>query len=135
MFVERCGVLPKRLVLCQCIIYPTNPHGIGDIVGSAIYNGPTQTYIVAKLPRNPNIFRAELYAFLFAMQHTQPLQSNVHIFIDSFSSMYLLTKHIHHLSSQHNHPDKLLIVRILFHIQQAIQTYLDLITHNHTSLV
>lgn len=86
-----------------------DPHGIRNLVGSSICNGPIDTYITTKLPGYPNILRALLYAILFVVQHRQHLQSNVHIFIDSLNSLHLLAYHLlRQPSSQHNHLDKLL---------------------------
>ena len=38
---------------------------------------------------------------------------DTHIFIDSLNSIYLIHNHIHHPTSQHHHPDKLLIATIV----------------------
>jgi hypothetical protein len=55
----------------------------------------------------------------FAVQHTQHLQSDVHIFTNSLNSLHFLANCLCQPSSQHNHIDKLLIAKINFHIQHT----------------
>jgi hypothetical protein len=63
----------------------------------------------------PNILHCELYAHLWAIQHTHHRPFTLHISIDELYNIYLLNDHIHHSSSQHNHLDKLLIITIIIH--------------------
>lgn len=70
---------------------------------------PTQTL----LPNNHATqisWQLKLCALFLAIQHTQTLTHDVHIFTDSLDSIYLLSNHLRDPSSRHNYPNKLLTV-------------------------
>ena len=75
-----------------------------------------QNKIAERLPGLQNILRAELNTILIAVHNTRQSTQDIHIFTDSLNSIYLIHNHIRHPSSQHNHPDKLLISAIVNHI-------------------
>ena len=46
----------------------------------------------------------------------KPQPQNTYVFTDNLNNTYLINNHIHHPSSQHNHPDKLLISTMVHQI-------------------
>ena len=109
----------------QCIytdgsfIPPTkNSEGqiVGDTAGFGEYNPNKNICIAEPLLRDQNILRAELNAILIAIQTIQTTQTNTHIYTDSLNNIYLISNHIQHPTSQHHHPDKLLIAAIIHQI-------------------
>ena len=89
---------------------------VGNTVGSGVYSPNNNTQISERLPGYQNILRAELNAILIAIKTIQTTQRDIHIFTDSLNSIYLLNNHIQHPTSQHHHPDKLLITAIIHQI-------------------
>ena len=89
---------------------------VGNTAGSGVYNPNNNTQIAERLPSYPNILRAELNAILIAIKTIQNTQINTHIFTDSLNNIYLINNHIQHPTSQHHHPDKLLIAAIVHQI-------------------
>jgi hypothetical protein len=57
-------------------------------------------------------------SFILALQTTQHLHCNILKLIKSLKNIYLLNNHVKHPSSSHNHLHKLLIVAIIFHIEE-----------------
>ena len=84
-------------------------HIEGNTTGSGVYSPNNNTQITERLPGYQNILRAKLNAILVAIKPIQTTQLDMHIFIESLNSIFLINNHIPHLTSQHNHPDKLLI--------------------------
>ena len=91
------------------------PEGLveGNIAGSGVYSPHENTKISERLLGYPNILRVELNAILIAIKHIQHTQRDTYIFTYSLNSIYLINNHIHHPTSQHHHPDKLLIAAII----------------------
>ena len=56
----------------------------------------------------------EIKSLLLRAQTTT--QTNTHIITDSLNNIYLISNHIQHPTSQHHHPDKLLIAAIIHQI-------------------
>jgi ribonuclease HI len=81
----------------------------GNTAGSGVYNPNNNTKISERLPGYQNILRAKLNAILIAVKNIQITQIDIHIFTDSINIIYLINNHIHHPTSQHHHPNKLLI--------------------------
>jgi hypothetical protein len=71
------------------------------------------TQIAKRLPGYQNILRAELYAILLAIKNIKTTQTDTYIFTDNLNNIYLINNHIQHPTSQHHHPDKLLIAAIV----------------------
>ena len=88
----------------------------GNTVGSGIYSPNNNTQISERLPGYQNILRAELNAILIAIKTIQTTQTDTHIFTDNLNSIYLINNHIQRPTSQHHHPDKLLIAAIIHQI-------------------
>lgn len=113
----------------QCIyidgsfIPPTkNTEGLieGNTSGSGVYS--PNNNIAERLPGYQNILRAELNVILLAIKAIHTTQTNIHVFTYSLNSIYLLHNHIHHPTSQHHHPDKLLIADIIRQIYRTPHT-------------
>lgn len=105
----------------QCIytdgsFIPPYKNGKGNTAGSGVYYPTHNLHITKRLPCLQNILRAELNAILIAIQGTQHHTQDTYIFTYSLNIVYLIHNHIRHPSSQHNHPDKLLIAAIVNHI-------------------
>ena len=86
---------------------------MGNTAGSGIYSPNNNIQISERLPGYQNILRAELNAILIAIKIIQITQRDTHIFTDSLNSIYLINNHIQHPTSQHHHPDKLLIAALI----------------------
>ena len=89
---------------------------IGNIAGSGVYSPHNKIQISERLPEYQNILRAELNAILIAIKTIQTTQIDTHIFTNSLNNIYLINNHILHPTSQHHHPDKLLIAAIIHQI-------------------
>ena len=72
---------------------------IGNTAGSGVYSPNNNIQIAEKLPRYPNILRAELNALLIAINTIQIIQTDTHIFTDSLNNIYLINNHIQHLNT------------------------------------
>ena len=81
-----------------------------------VFSAHNNIQIAERLPGYPNILRAELNAILIAIKTIQTTQRDTYIFTDSLNSIYLINNHIQHPTSQHHHPDKLLIAAIIHQI-------------------
>lgn len=81
-------------------------------------------HIVLRLEQNSQVIPTSfvLISMLSYLQSNAPnYPSNLFfIFTNSLNNIYLLNNHIHNPSSQHNHPNKLLIASTVFHIQQSL---------------
>jgi ribonuclease HI len=88
-------------------------HIEGNTAGSGVYSPNNNTKIAERLPGYQNILKAELNAILLAVKNIQLTKIDTHIFTDSLNSIYLINNHIHRPTSQHHHPDKLLIAAIV----------------------
>lgn len=62
---------------------------------------------------------SQIVCLLLVVQHIQHHTNNVNTVIGTINNIDLLTNHRCHTPSQHNHLDKLLIAKILFHIQNS----------------
>jgi ribonuclease HI len=85
----------------------------GNTAGLRVYNPNNNTKISERLPGYHNKLRAELNAILIAVKNIQITQIDTHLFTYSINIIYLINNHIHHPTSQHHHPDKLLIATIV----------------------
>jgi ribonuclease HI len=115
-------IYPLKFPPQQCVytdgsfIPPTkNSEGqiVGNTAGSGVYIPNNNTQIAKRLPCYQNILRAELYALLLAIKNIKITKINTHIFTDNLNSINLINNHIQHPTSQHHHPDKLLIAAIV----------------------
>ena len=88
----------------------------GNTARSGVYSPNNNTRIAKRLPCYQNILRAEINAILIAIKTIQATQIDTHIFTDNLNSKYLINNHIQHLTSQHHHPNKLLITTIVHQI-------------------
>ena len=89
---------------------------VGNTTGSGLYSPNNNTQISERLSGYQNILRAELNAILIAIETIQTTQWDTHIFTDSLNIINLVNNHIQHPTSQHHHPDKLLIAAIIHQI-------------------
>jgi hypothetical protein len=83
---------------------------------------PTHTIIDVKLPCDTNILCVELYVILLANQHIQNLTMDVKQITCSLNNIYLISNHIWQPISRNNHLDKLLIAKIVYHLQYTHQS-------------
>ena len=88
----------------------------GNTAGSGIYSPNKDIKKSERLPGYQNIIRVELNAILIIIKTIQTTQTDTHIFTYSLNSIYLINNHIQHPTSQHHHPDKLLIAAIIHQI-------------------
>ena len=132
---ELYNIHPLKFKPQQCIyidgsfIIP-DEHGIGNTTGSGVYSPANNIRIADRLPGLQNILRAQLNAILIAIQSTQYHTRDIHIFTNNLNSIYLINNRIRHPSSQHNHPDKLLIAAIVIHITWFTQKSQSTYKHN-----
>ena len=92
---------------------------VGNTAGSGVYSPYRNTRILERLPGYPNILRAELNAILIAIKNTQNTQQDTYVFTNSLNDIYLINNHIQHPTSQHHHPNKLLIAAIVRQIYRS----------------
>ena len=112
---------PLKFKSQQCIytngsFIPPDKNGTCNTIGVGVYCPANNLQIAERLLGLQNILHAELNTLLIAIQCTQHLTQDTQIFIDNLNSIYLVHNHIQHPSSQHKHPDKLLIAAIVNHI-------------------
>ena len=108
---------------------------MGNISGLGVYSPANNLRIVERLPSLQNILKAKLNAILIAIQGTQHHTQDTHIFTNSLHSMYLIHNHIRHPSSQHSHPDKLLIAVIVDHITWSTHKITIQKVRTHTCII
>ena len=109
---------PSQSIYTEGSFIPPDGKGNGNFVGSGVYSQLNNIQIKEMLPRFQNILRAYLYAICLALANTQEVNHDIHIFTNSLNSNYLINNHVRLPSSQHNHPDKLLIASIVQNITQ-----------------
>ena len=108
---------PQQCIYIDGSFIPSDENGIGNTTRSHVYWPANNLWIVERLlGLQKYILKAELDVILIAVQCAQHHTQDTHIFTNSLDSIYLLHNHIRHPSSQHNHPDKLLIVIVVNHI-------------------
>ena len=61
-------------------------------------------------PKHPS---SQIYEILFVVEQTKQLYIDIYIYTNSLNNIYLLLNHIKSPSFQYNHPNKLLITRIV----------------------
>ena len=93
-----------------------------DIAGYNIYNKDKNIKIAQRLPGFQNILKAELTTVHGTIQLTLRDTKLTYIFIDSLNSIYLINTQLKHTTSQNDHPDKLLLQKIIKHINNKLST-------------
>jgi hypothetical protein len=122
-------------IIHRWIFHTSDEHGIGDTAGSGVYSPANNLRIAERLPSLQNILRVELYTILIAIQGAQHHMQDTQIFTNSLNSIYLIHNHMRHPSSQHNHPDKLLIAAIVNHITWSTHKITIQKVRAHTSII
>ena len=84
-----------------------------NTAGSGVYSPNNNIHISERLPGNQNILRPKLNAILLGIKNIKNTKIEMLIFTDSLSNIFLINNHIRHPTSQHHHPDKLLIAAIV----------------------
>lgn len=62
----------------------------------------------------------ELFAILEALEYIIDVEGLAHIFIDNLNSLYLINTYIKHNTAYNNHPDKLLLMKIVQNLCERI---------------
>ena len=108
----------------QVIYPPPSKKSEGQIEGntaiSGIYSPNNNTQISKSLLGYQNILRVELNAILIAIKNIQTTKTDIHIFSHNLNNIYLINNHIQHPTSQHHHPNKLLIAAKIHQIYWTV---------------